>query len=281
MSVFARVTPALSAEYDRRAHLGGPCSTISQTTRDLPHDHALLARHLDPIGISDAIGLTAADGTGAGCLICAPLPRETSISSQEAAVWARVAAHIAAGYRLQRLVAAQTDPEPFADAEAILDAAGRLHDATEPAQGKASREALRAAAVTVTRACGRLRREDPDEAVGVWRALVAGRWSLVDHFDHDGRRFLIARRNDPQSRAPVDLTLRERQVLGYACLGHSNKLIAYELGLSPTTVSTHLARSAAKLGADSRAALIRLAMASGRSGTGQAGRESGTGVSSI
>ncbi|MBI5481662.1 MAG: helix-turn-helix transcriptional regulator [Deltaproteobacteria bacterium] len=97
----------------------------------------------------------------------------------------------------------------------------------------------------------------PADGVAAWRALVAGRWSLVDHFDHDGRRFLVARRNDPRVRAPVALTLRERQVAGYACLGHSNKLIAYELGLSPTTIATHLERAARKLGVASRPELIR------------------------
>jgi DNA-binding CsgD family transcriptional regulator len=203
--------------------------------------------------------VTASDGTGAGCLLCAPLPGVTSLPASEAAAWARLAAHIAAGYRLQRLVAAQAEREPLADAEAILEPNGRPQHATGPAQSKVSREALRAAAVTVTRACGPLRQDAPGEAVDAWRALVAGRWSLVDHFDHDGRRFLLARRDDPQSRSRADLlTLGERQVLGCACLGHSNKLIACELGLSPTTVSTHLARVAAKLGAESRAALVRL-----------------------
>jgi len=43
------------------------------------------------------------------------------------------------------------------------------------------------------------------------------------------------------------LTLRERQVLAYAGLGHSNKVIAYELGLSTSTVSTHLARARRKM----------------------------------
>jgi hypothetical protein len=50
MDVFARATQALSPEYDRRAHFGGPCSTISQTARDLPRDRELLARCLGPIG---------------------------------------------------------------------------------------------------------------------------------------------------------------------------------------------------------------------------------------
>ena len=47
--------------------------------------------------------------------------------------------------------------------------------------------------------------------------------------------------------------------LGIACaaMGHSNKLIAYDLGLSPGTVSVLLQRAARKLGVSSRTALIR------------------------
>ena len=74
-----------------------------------------------------------------------------------------------------------------------------------------------------------------------------GRWSLLDHFDSDGRRFVVAHRNDARVADVRGLTLRERQVLAYAGLGHSNKVIAYELGLSTSTVSTHLARARKKM----------------------------------
>jgi DNA-binding NarL/FixJ family response regulator len=40
-------------------------------------------------------------------------------------------------------------------------------------------------------------------------------------------------------------------------LGHSNKLIAYDVGVSTSTVATLLARARAKLGVESRIALIR------------------------
>jgi len=53
------------------------------------------------------------------------------------------------------------------------------------------------------------------------------------------------------------LTLRERQVVGFASLGHSNKLIAYELGLKPSTIATHLSAAAKKLGLRSRLELIQ------------------------
>jgi DNA-binding CsgD family transcriptional regulator len=91
----------------------------------------------------------------------------------------------------------------------------------------------------------------------------------VDHFDSDGRRFVIAHRNDPTPPDTRGLTLRERQSLAYAAIGHSNKQIAYELGLAASTVSGHLAQARAKLHLRSLAALREapdegMAVASGR-----------------
>jgi DNA-binding CsgD family transcriptional regulator len=84
--------------------------------------------------------------------------------------------------------------------------------------------------------------------MALWQAMVEGRWSLVDHFDSDGRRFVVAHRNDAAVPDMRGLTWRERQVAAYAALGHANKLIAYELGLSVGTVGQHLATARAKLG---------------------------------
>jgi DNA-binding NarL/FixJ family response regulator len=131
--------------------------------------------------------------------------------------------------------------------EAILRPDGTLEHATPAARSDAARASLRRAALAVDRARGKLRRRDPHEALAIWKGLVAGRWSLVDHFDSDGRRYLIAHRNDPEAPDWRGLTRREQQVLAYATLGHSNKLIAYELGLATSTVSVHLARARAKL----------------------------------
>src|SRR5689334_15941551 len=91
----------------------------------------------------------------------------------------------------------------------------------------------------------------------VWQALIAGRWSIVDHFDSDGRRFLIAHRNQPEVTAPAPLTAREAQVFRAAALGHPKKLIAYELGIALSTVATHLRNAAARLGVHTRVGLIR------------------------
>lgn len=92
-------------------------------------------------------------------------------------------------------------------------------------------------------------------AAEVMRGVLAGEWVITDHFQGEGRRFLIAQRCRPgDGRA---LSERERQVLALALQGHSNKFIAYELGLTSSTVATHLRRSMAKLRVESREALIQ------------------------
>jgi DNA-binding NarL/FixJ family response regulator len=93
-----------------------------------------------------------------------------------------------------------------------------------------------------------------EEALEIWRALHEGRWSLVDCFDAGGRRYLVVRKNDP---AVAPLTEREREIVSLAALGRANKAIGYELGLSESTVATHLESAFAKLGVPSRTALLQ------------------------
>jgi DNA-binding CsgD family transcriptional regulator len=59
------------------------------------------------------------------------------------------------------------------------------------------------------------------------------------------------------SRHAPGLSPRQRQVVAYASQGHSNKRIAFELGLATSSVSDYLATASRKLGVDSRVALIR------------------------
>jgi DNA-binding CsgD family transcriptional regulator len=120
------------------------------------------------------------------------------------------------------------------------------------------RARLAAAVRAVERARGRLRTMDPDESIALWRGLVAGEWSLVDRCDADGRRFILARRNRPGVPDVKALTQREREVLAFTARGRSNKYTAYALGLSPSTVASHLASAERKLDARSRRDVIAL-----------------------
>lgn len=154
----------------------------------------------------------------------------------------------------------------------VLHAEGEALEASGVAVQDA-RDELRRAALTLDRARSREGRRDVDRATRGWRPLVLSRWSMLDEFDSDGRRFLVAVENRPPTRPPrMDLSEREHQVMTHAHLGHSNKVIAYELGLSDSTVRVLLYRAVRKLGVTTRTDAIArfdsLAQQSTRDGNG-------------
>jgi DNA-binding NarL/FixJ family response regulator len=102
---------------------------------------------------------------------------------------------------------------------------------------------------------------DDATATQLWRQLELGSWSVVDQVDHERRCFLFAQENALEARVARALTEREREVVVFASRGLSNKVIAYELGVTSSTVSTHLSHAAAKLGLASRAAIIETYLA--------------------
>jgi DNA-binding CsgD family transcriptional regulator len=166
--------------------------------------------------------------------------------------WQQVCVHVTAAHRLRRALATGQG-----QGEATIDAATmKVADATGLARETTARDRLRHAAMELQRT--RERGDDPDTALAMWKGLVDGRWSLVDWFDTDGRRFIIARRNEPDVRDPRGLSPRERHVVAYTVLGESNKLIAYRLGLSEPTISATLADAMRKLGVASRTQLVQM-----------------------
>ncbi len=205
--------------------------------------------------LGDLRFINATDPTHLGCMLVVASGQRKRWSPRVTHRWSLVAAHVAAGLRVRRRLSEPPASATSAAPEAILTPDGRVEHAEAPAQGELARAALKRSTRALDRARGPLRRADPEEALAIWQGLVEGRWSLIDHVDSDGRRFVLARRNDPDTPDLRGLTLRERQVVSYVALGHANKVIAYELGLTPSTVAEHLARARRKLGLRSLSAL--------------------------
>lgn len=241
---------------DVTAAAGGraTCATMSSRLQMGKHvrDLDVHQRFLAPLGIADFMSVAATEPSGIGCLVGAPLPEVTGVKRPEATAWSRVAAHMAAGMRLRR-ARRTSSPE---ETDTILTPGGRVEQAGSSSD--ASLDALKEAAKSMARARGSSRHADPPGAVEAWKALVSGRWTLIDHFDHDGKRYIVAVRNEPQVPAFAELSPREAQVVAYAAQGHANKLIAYELGIAPSTVAMHLSTAGGKLGAKTRVELIRV-----------------------
>jgi DNA-binding CsgD family transcriptional regulator len=98
------------------------------------------------------------------------------------------------------------------------------------------------------------RRRDPDAALRLFEGLLAGRWTLVDRFERDGRRYVVAYENTDETAA---LSPREREVLVLGARGLSVKRIAAELAISQGAAGAYFASARRKTGISSRAELAR------------------------
>jgi DNA-binding CsgD family transcriptional regulator len=196
------------------------------------------------IPLADTLGVVGLDAAGRGVVLSCAYDRPTTLNRQMRTRWTRVGVHLAAGERLRRALEARPS-----EAEAVLSPAGRVEHAEGDAKGSAALESLRTRVAMIDRARSRRGRSDPDAALEAWRGLVAGRWSLVDRFESDGRRYVVAHRNEPVPAKVLALTLRERQVVAHRVVGHASKVIAYALGISAAAVSAALRSAMLKLGA--------------------------------
>lgn len=200
----------------------------------------------------DMAGLRCLCISGFGCIITGTAPGPVPLERSATHRMDRVAAHIAAGLRLRRAIGLPND------GEAVLGMDGRVHHATGAATDGDARERLRSAVRALDRARGPLRRRDELEALNLWQGLVSGKWTLVDRFESDGKHYVIAHRNEDRLAPALGLAPLDQQVAAHAATGQANKLIAYQLGLNPATVSTILNRVCKKLRLESKTQLAAL-----------------------
>ena len=246
--IFQQVTPP------------GFVGTWSEMSKDYPE---VSKDFLRALGYPDLLAIYASDPNGVGVLISAPLPQASSLTPKTRERWKMLGAHIASAFRLRqglRTLGGDSSRISSAlprDAEAVLDVEGfRIVDHVGRAKGGRVLETLRGAAQSVDRARGALRREDPQKALEIWKSLISGRWTMVDWFDTDGRRFVLAIPNSPELDDPRGLTEQESQVVNFLLLGDTSKLIAYRLGMSASRVSGLLKSAMRKLGVTSKIQML-------------------------
>lgn len=204
--------------------------------------------------LRDISGILVGDGRRTGVAITAFAAAQLRFTERHQRRFHRLALHIGAALRLR----ASAREGVWRAPDAVLDALGRTIHAEPAAQSKSARDALAEAVRAIDRARGALRRRAPDEAIDLWRALVAGRWTVVDWIDSDGRRLLVAHVNAIGARDPRSLSERERQVAEFLMHGRSNSEISYALGLGTGTVSRIARIALRKLGRARRADLARI-----------------------
>jgi len=97
-------------------------------------------------------------------------------------------------------------------------------------------------------------------------ALLASVRSALNRHEKDAQR--EAERKDILERMAA-LSTRERQVLGSLIQGNPNKVIAFDLGISPRTVEIYRANVMTKMQANSLSDLVRMGLLAGTSGTAE------------
>jgi DNA-binding CsgD family transcriptional regulator len=245
-------TAALAPELVEPFYSASPPTQVLRTilpAAPVPASRSVLEK--GPVVVMDAVGIRGHNPDARGCVISAPSTGPYGLPPRTRASLDRVALHLAAAHRLRRR---QGSLDPLSWAEAIFSTKGKLeHSAVAGSPPAALQGAVEKRLIGQ-----RVRAEEPERALELWRALVAGQWTVVDHVDHDGKRFLLAQRNDVTLLRPTALDRNERMVALYASWGHSGKLMAYELGLSEAAVSSLLASVLKKLRLRSRADLVGL-----------------------
>lgn len=212
-------------------------------------------RFLKQVGGDDALAVLSLDASGAGVLV-ACVTEGYTLSEERREVGRRVGVHLASGFRLRRALLGR---DPLDRAEAVFEADGRLASAQGRAQQSETTQRLRHAIDRIERARAGPVRKNDIEALDLWQGLVEGRWSVVHHYDSDGRRYHLAMANPPLAVFDRALIEIEAEVAAMVIAGESNKVIAYSLGIAESTVANHITHALKKLGVRSRIELIRLA----------------------
>lgn len=217
------------------------CMTLSEAMGESEElATAVGVQHND--SAKDALVLWVMNPDGLGAFILAPLFERTVLTAPTRHRWRMVGAHLSTGFHLRRALRKKDE--------------GAQSDDKRGTEACEAIQALRRAAVLADRTRGPSRKADSDAALRLWENLVDGHCSLLDGFDSDTRRFVLATCKRPGVKDPHGLTRREHEVTALAAQGESGKLIGYHLGLSSSRVSELLHDAMRKLRVHTQAELV-------------------------
>ena len=231
------------------------CTTMPEQVLGKAVLHYAEQRYAE-VGMRDQVMINGGNPDGFGCVLYVFSKSRIELGAESRALLGRVASHLSTAYRLHRRLHDAPRSEGGGGVDAVLRVDGRIEHANDAVKTKPLLRDLRAAVGRREWAKSREGRNDTERSVSAWQPMVAARWSLVDTYETNGVRYVTARENSPVISGVASLSAREQQVTSLAALGHSNKLIAYELGLAHSTVRVLFARAAVKLGARTRSEVI-------------------------
>lgn len=233
---------------------GKPVSSLSEVIYSSEPEIANVVKKLSNSRVHDKLAVKALSGEGEALIMCWLFNDQVLPTALERKRWGCIASHLGSGLRLRKVTEKLSLENE--KVEAIFDGNFKLCDARSLACTRSSCEVLQSVIKRVDKVRTKTGRSDADLAMKSWEGLIQGRWSLVDYFDTDQRRYIVAVKNDPRYPDPRGLTLRERQIAEYMGHGLSTKQICYTLGISPSAVTNCSARVKRKLGLNSTLELV-------------------------
>nr|WP_255216689.1 helix-turn-helix transcriptional regulator [Pseudenhygromyxa sp. WMMC2535] len=190
-------------------------------------------------GAADLLLVRSPEPRGGGLSVGVSLAQARPISANERLIWTHVAAHLSASVHVLPGLARGLSERPTPKlGELPSDPLARLHEVLE-----------------------QFVREHPCDDAGrldLWTELFAGRWSIFEQRQGQGRRYYVVRRNPPDVVELRALTRREAQIANTLASGVDTKAAAAALGLDAVTIRGHLRAALIKLGLRSRTQLIAL-----------------------
>lgn len=201
-------------------------------------------RHTCP-SMADSLTLWSMDTDGTGCVLVFPDWMARPESRGHAARWSHFVEHLAHGYWIRRRAR-------NALCRLLERSAGN-----ELAWNEITRQ--------LDHHSGRSGEGAADTAVEVCDGLLTGLWTLLGHWQHGGRRYVLAHGRGPSAswqsttQPRLALTAREHEILRLAMRPldyRTYQEIGHALGCRSNTIANHMARLLRKIGVTTHAELL-------------------------
>jgi DNA-binding CsgD family transcriptional regulator len=209
-------------------------------------------REMERHGTFDIFGINGRDPIGLGCFVGFGVPSGTSLASDELVIFDRIAAHLSSAHRCRKRI--QSTAAAFGSPEALAPPHRRSVERNGAAKAEPPHRAIGRPILSMQQ----LKPRREADTAGSWRRSVATRWTLIDAAAEGGRNYVVDRENELTAAGLQLLTPRERQVAASIAVGRSTKEVAYDLGISSSTVRVLLTRLYARLGVSSRREFLSL-----------------------
>ena len=180
-------------------------------------------------GLADLLTINVTELDGRGCGFLSFRKARSALSDRTHIELTCISRHLAAAHRLRRLL--ESDVTNPANAAAVLDTSGTIHHARGGARSSVARDPLTRATRDMMAARRAGARGNQGRSVDGWAPMVAQRWTLIDHVERDGRRYVLAVENVGAAPGFDLLSAREQRCCASRCKGRGRRRSRTSWGL--------------------------------------------------